>query len=67
MQDGTGGLVAAAASRELPYTGDPQVEEVLARLGELCGAEVAEQLPVYEAVQRGLHDCLSDAGPGRPD
>lgn len=66
MTEETGGP-AAAGSIELPYTGDQQVDEVLGKLTDLSGATVAEQLPVYEAVQRGLQECLADVGSGRPD
>lgn len=46
--------------RSVPTTGDARVDDALGRLGDLSGLPVAEHLPVYEDVQRRLHDALAD-------
>jgi hypothetical protein len=46
--------------RSVPTTGDARVDDALGRLGDLTGLPVAEHLPVYEDVQRRLHDALAD-------
>ncbi len=59
--------IAAAAFDRLddpPVTGDPRVDDALARLTELPDLPVAEHLPVYEDVHRRLHDALADLDAG---
>lgn len=46
--------------RSVPTTGDARVDDALGRLGDLTALPVAEHLPVYEDVQRRLHDALAD-------
>jgi hypothetical protein len=59
-------ITAAAFARlpEPPVTGDPRVDDALARLGELPELPVAEHLSVYEDVHRRLHDALADLDAG---
>ena len=59
-------ITAAAFARlaEPPVTGDPRVDDALARLGELPDLPVAEHLSVYEDVHRRLHDALADLDAG---
>jgi hypothetical protein len=45
---------------EPPRTGEPGVDEVLARLASVTGASLEEQLPVLESVHRTLQDRLAD-------
>jgi hypothetical protein len=51
---------------EVPHTGDARVDEVLARLLDLAGAPVADHVAIYDAVHRGLRDCLADLEPASP-
>lgn len=51
---------------EVPHTGDARVNEVLAGLLDLAGAPVADHVAVYDAVHRGLRDCLADLEPASP-
>jgi len=48
---------------EVPHTGDERVDEVLAGLLDLAGAPLGEHVAVYDAVHRGLRDCLADLEP----
>ena len=50
----------AADLPEPPYTGEPGVDEALARLASVTGATLEEQLPVLESVHRTLQDRLAD-------
>ncbi|MFV2174804.1 hypothetical protein ACFHW2_31020 [Actinomadura sp. LOL_016] len=51
-------------------TGDPRVDAVLARLGDLAGRPVSEHVDVFEDVHRSLQELLISAestpegGPG---
>ncbi|RSN69409.1 hypothetical protein [Actinomadura sp. WAC 06369] len=54
-------------------TGDPRVDAVLARLGDLAGRPVSEHVEVFEDVHRNLQELLisaesaPDGGAGGPD
>lgn|GEM_PF-7060698 len=56
---------AAPAPIEVPDTGEPGVDEVLAGLWALADTPLAEHPAIYEAVQRGLAEQLSGAPPPR--
>ncbi len=58
--DGAGQLELPA----LPQTGDPRVDDALARLHELEQLPVEEHLPVYRDVHRRLHETLADLDVG---
>ena len=45
---------------ELPVTGEPRVDDALARLNDLASLPVSEHVAVFEDVQRRLHETLSD-------
>jgi hypothetical protein len=63
--------------RERPATGDPRVDEAVARLDDLAGLPVAEHPAVFEHVHQRLAEALgdteardrvaSDGDPGQPD
>ncbi|MWA00262.1 hypothetical protein F8568_007725 [Actinomadura sp. LD22] len=42
-------------------TGDPRVDEAVARLGELAGRPVAEHVEIFEDVHQRLQDLLAGA------
>lgn len=44
----------------LPVTGEPRVDDALARLADLSALPVDEHVGVFEDVQRRLHDTLAD-------
>jgi len=44
----------------LPITGEPRVDDALARLGDLAGMPVSEHAEVFEDVHRRLHGTLAD-------
>jgi hypothetical protein len=44
---------------DAPATGEAQVDAVLAQLTGLAGAGPAEHVAVYDAVHRGLSECLA--------
>ena len=44
-------------------TGDPRVDDAVARLGDLTDLPVDEQVGVYEEVHRRLHDALAGLAP----
>lgn len=44
----------------LPITGEPRVDDALARLGDLAGMPVGEHVEVFEDVHRRLHGTLAD-------
>lgn len=44
----------------LPVTGEPRVDDALARLTDLSSLPVDEHVGVFEDVQRRLHDTLAD-------
>jgi hypothetical protein len=44
----------------LPVTGEPRVDDALARLTDLASLPVDEHVGVFEDVQRRLHDTLAD-------
>ncbi|CAB4331478.1 MAG: hypothetical protein F2839_01100 [Actinobacteria bacterium] len=48
------------AMSSLPITGEPRVDDALARLTDLQTLPVDEHLEVFEDVQRRLHDTLAD-------
>lgn len=55
---------AAGVPATQGQTGDPRVDDALARLGECAQLSLAESIPVYEDVHRRLREVLSDpAGP----
>ncbi len=41
-------------------TGDPRVDDALARAGDLQGCSLVEQIPVYEDVHRRLNAALTE-------
>lgn len=55
---------ASYADLVLPVTGDPRVDDGLARLGELPALPVEEHLTVYADVHRRLHDTLAELDAG---
>jgi hypothetical protein len=48
------------AMSTLPITGEPRVDDALARLNEIPGLPANEQVAVFEDVQRRLHETLAD-------
>jgi hypothetical protein len=44
----------------LPVTGEPRVDDAIARLSDLSSLPVDEHVAVFEDVQRRLHDTLAD-------
>ncbi len=44
----------------LPVTGEPRVDDAIARLNDLATLPVDEHVAVFEDVQRRLHDTLAD-------
>lgn len=44
----------------LPVTGEPRVDDAIARLSDLSSMPVDEHVAVFEDVQRRLHDTLAD-------
>lgn len=48
-----------AVEIDLPATGEEQVDAVLAQLTGLVGTGPAEHVAVYDAVHRGLSECLA--------
>ena len=44
---------------ELPETGEPRVDEVLAQLTGLVGTGPTEHVAVFDGVHRGLQECLA--------
>ena len=48
------------AMSTLPITGEPRVDDALARLNEIPGLPVNEHVEVFEDVQRRLHETLAD-------
>ena len=44
----------------LPITGEPRVDDALARLTDLSNLPVHEHVAVFEDVQRRLHETLAD-------
>ena len=55
--------VAPESSGDPEATGDTRVDSVLEALTELSGASTGEQVAVYDRVQRGLQECLTEAEP----
>jgi len=51
---------ADAPGLEVPHTGDPAVDEALARLGEAAALPLEEQVNTFDAVHRILQDRLAD-------
>jgi len=64
--EGTAGTDVPAASRRpvvpraRPSTGDPRVDDAVARLDDLAGLPVAEHLAVFEYVHERLTEALGD-------
>jgi hypothetical protein len=64
--EGAAGTDAPAASRRpvvsraRPSTGDPRVDDAVARLDDLAGLPVAEHLAVFEYVHERLTEALGD-------
>jgi hypothetical protein len=52
------------AQEDLPETGDPRVDEVLARLSGIGDKPTAEHVAVYDDVHRGLQDALANLDQG---
>lgn len=52
------------AAGDLPETGDPRVDEVLAGLGDLQNLPAAEHVAVYDQAHRGLQDALANLDQG---
>ncbi len=48
------------AMSTLPITGEPRVDDALARLNEIPGLPANEHVAVFEDVQRRLHETLAD-------
>jgi hypothetical protein len=48
------------AMSTLPVTGEPRVDDAMARLTDLASLPVSEHVGVFEDVQRRLHDTLAD-------
>jgi hypothetical protein len=44
---------------DLPATGEEQVDAVLVQLTGLIGTGPADHVAVYDAVHRGLSECLA--------
>ena len=67
--EGTGGAEGAGrpaaprrpvVPRARPSTGDPRVDDAVARLDDLAGLPVAEHLAVFEYVHERLTEALGD-------
>jgi hypothetical protein len=64
--DGTAGRDEPAAPRRpvmpraRPSTGDPRVDDAVARLDDLAGLPIAEHLAVFEYVHERLTEALGD-------
>ncbi|MBO2462428.1 hypothetical protein [Actinomadura violacea] len=56
-----GGEPGVPAAPPPEPTGDPRVDEVLARLGELPGRPVAEHVEIFADVHQRLQDLLAGA------
>jgi hypothetical protein len=54
-------------SLQRPATGEPRVDEALARLDELAGLPVTEHGEVFEHVHRRLREVLGELDPGPTD
>jgi hypothetical protein len=50
-----------------PATGEPRVDEALARLDDLAGLPVTEHGEVFEHVHRRLREVLGELDPGPTD
>lgn len=50
----------AAAAPAAPQTGDPRVDGVVARLGDLEGQPPEQHVEAYDAVHTGLQETLAD-------
>ena len=51
---------AAGHSAAVDSTGDPRVDDAMARLVDVDGAPVSEHLDIYQDVHRRLHEALAD-------
>jgi hypothetical protein len=54
------GSPSPAVPRERPSTGDPRVDDAVARLDDLAGLPIAEHLAVFEYVHERLTEALGD-------
>jgi hypothetical protein len=54
-----GGVDEPLEQTDLPATGEEQVDAVLAQLSGLAEGGPAEHVAVYDAVHRGLQECLA--------
>jgi hypothetical protein len=54
-----------AVEIDLPATGEEQVDAVLAQLTGLTEGGPSEHVAVYDAVHRGLQECLAGLDPDR--
>jgi hypothetical protein len=52
------------AQADLPETGDPRVDEVLAGLSGIENLPTAEHVAVYDQAHRGLQDALANLDQG---
>jgi hypothetical protein len=52
------------AAADLPETGEPRVDEVLAGLADIQNLPTAEHVGVYDEVHRGLQDALANLDQG---
>ncbi len=55
-----GPKVPTIAMSTVPITGEPRVDDALARLNEIPNLPVHEHVAVFEDVQRRLHETLAD-------
>ena len=55
-----GSVSPAVVPRPRPSTGDPRVDDAVARLDDLAGLPVAEHLAVFEYVHERLTEALGD-------
>jgi hypothetical protein len=55
-----GSVSPAVVARPRPSTGDPRVDDAVARLDDLAGLPVAEHLAVFEYVHERLTEALGD-------
>jgi len=58
--DGTAGTNRPVVPRVRPSTGDPRVDDAVARLDDLAGLPIAEHLAVFEYVHERLTEALGD-------
>ena len=54
------GHLAVAQPMAVGSTGDPRVDDAMARLVDVDGSPVSEHLDIYQDVHRRLHEALAD-------